>query len=48
MGFNVVPIVDVASKWMFAAKIAGASLALNLVGVAIYWNGTRRSSERVI
>jgi amino acid transporter len=44
MGFNVVPIVDVASKWVFAAKIAGASLALNLVGVAIYWNGTRRSA----
>ncbi len=44
MGFNVVPIVDVASKWAFAAKVAGVSLALNLVGVAIYWNGTRRSA----
>jgi amino acid transporter len=45
MGFNVVPIVDVASKWVFAAKVAGASLALNLAGVAIYWNGTRRSAS---
>jgi amino acid transporter len=47
MGFNVVPIVDVASKWVFAAKVAGASLALNLVGMAIYRNGTRRSLRRV-
>jgi len=44
MVFNLLPIVDVASKWIFAAKVAGASLALNLVGVAIYWNGTRRSA----
>jgi amino acid transporter len=43
MGFVVLPIVDVASKWVFAGKVAGASLLLNLAGVAIYWNGTRRS-----
>jgi amino acid transporter len=41
-GFNLVPIVDVASKWVFAAKVAGASLVLNVVGVGLYWNGTRR------
>jgi len=41
-GFTVLPIVDVANKWAFAAKVAGASLVLNLVGMAIYWNGTRR------
>jgi amino acid transporter len=41
MGFNVLPVVDVTSKWLFAAKVAGASLVLNLVGVAIYWKGTR-------
>jgi amino acid transporter len=46
MGFNLLPIVDVASKWAFAGKVAGVSLALNLVGVAIYRNGTRQRTER--
>jgi amino acid transporter len=46
MGFNAVPIVDVASRWIFAAKVAGASLALNLAGVAIYWNGARAKAGR--
>ena len=43
MGFNLLPIVDVASKWVFAAKVMGTSLVLNAIGVAIYWNGTRRA-----
>ncbi len=43
MGFLVLPIVDVVSKGLFAAKVVGTSLVLNLVGVAIYWNGTRRA-----
>jgi hypothetical protein len=38
--------VDVASKWAFAAKVAGVSLALNLVGAAIYRRGTRQRTER--
>jgi hypothetical protein len=42
MGFNLMPIVDVASRSMFAAKVLGTSLVLNAIGVAIYWNGTRR------
>jgi amino acid transporter len=46
MGFNLLPIVDVASKWAFAGKIVGTSLALNLAGAAVYWNGTRRRTER--
>lgn len=44
MGFNLMPIVDVASRWIFAAKVMGTSLVLNAIGVAIYWNGTRRRS----
>jgi amino acid transporter len=44
MAFLVLPIVDVASKWNFAAKVIGASLVMNAVGVAIYWNGTRRAT----
>jgi amino acid transporter len=42
MAFNLMPIVDVPSRWMFAAKVMGTSLVLNAVGVGIYWNGTRR------
>jgi amino acid transporter len=45
MGFNLMPIVHVASKWGFAAKVAGVSLALNLLGIAVYWNGTRRKAN---
>ncbi len=41
MGLNLLPIVDVASKWVFAAKVAAPSLVLNVVGIAIYRNGTR-------
>jgi amino acid transporter len=41
MGLNLLPIVDVSSKWVFAAKVAVPSVLLNLVGMAIYWNGTR-------
>ena len=46
MGFLVVPIVDVASKWLFAAKVAGTALIMNLVGMAVYRRGTRHSTER--
>jgi amino acid transporter len=42
MGFLVLPIVEVASKGLFAAKVAGTALVLNLAGIAIYRNGARR------
>jgi len=45
MAFLVLPIVDVASKWNFAARVAGASLAMNAAGVAIYWNGMRQARQ---
>jgi amino acid transporter len=45
MAFNLMPIVDVANRFAFAAKVAGVALALNLVGGAIYWNGTRLRME---
>ncbi len=41
MFFNVLPIVDVASKWAFGAKVMGTGLLLNLIGMGAYWNGTR-------
>jgi amino acid transporter len=43
MGFLVLPIVGVASKWLFAAKVIGPALVLNLVGVGVYRNGARRA-----
>lgn len=43
MGFLVLPIVGVASKWLFAAKVIGPALVLNLVGVGVYRNGARRT-----
>jgi amino acid transporter len=42
MGFNLVPIVEVNSRWGFATKIVAAAVGMNLVGVGIYWWGTRR------
>ena len=44
IGFNLLPIVDVANKWVFAAKVAVPALLLNLAGMAVYWNGTRQRS----
>jgi amino acid transporter len=41
LAFNFLPIVDVANKWMFGAKVACASLVLNVVGVGVYMLGTR-------
>jgi amino acid transporter len=46
MGLNLLPIVNVANKLVFGAKVAGTSLVLNLLGMAIYWRGTWRRTER--
>jgi hypothetical protein len=43
---NLLPIVNVTNQLAFGAKVAGTSLVLNLVGMAIYWDGTRRRMER--
>ena len=47
MVFYLLPIVDVVNKWLFAAKVGGTAVALNMVGVAIYWNGTKNRLARV-
>jgi amino acid transporter len=41
IGFNLVPIVDVARPWLFALKVGGAVLGINLIAAAIYWRGSR-------
>jgi amino acid transporter len=39
----VYPIVDVTSRWEYAAKISAVVLVSNLAGVAIYRAGQRRT-----
>jgi len=41
MIFNLMPIVDVSSTWTFAAKVVATAVALNAIGIGIYWWGTR-------
>jgi amino acid transporter len=36
MGYSLVPIISVPSKWIFAAKIAGTAAVINLLAVAVY------------
>jgi len=43
--FNLVPIVDVAQPWAFALKVGLTVVAINLIGAAIYWRGSRRPGQ---
>ena len=44
-GLSVFPIIDVPHPFAFGAKILGASLGVNLVGAAIYWQSRRRGTQ---
>jgi amino acid transporter len=44
MIFNLVPIVHVAHPWMFALKVGGAAVGVNLLATAVYLRGSRRNS----
>ena len=46
--FAVIPVVPVASVAMFAFKVAGPIVAINALGVLVYWRGTRHSKEGVL
>jgi amino acid transporter len=41
ISFAVIPVVPVASTAMFATKVAGPIIAINVLGVVVYWRGTR-------
>lgn len=41
MIFNLVPIVEVARPWVFALKVGGTVVGINLIATAIYWRGSR-------
>jgi amino acid transporter len=45
MVFNLLPIVDVSSTWIFAIKVVLSAIALNLLGVGVYWWGTRKRRQ---
>jgi amino acid transporter len=42
IGFQLLPITDVANKWVFAAKVSGTALVFNAVGLGIYLRGMWR------
>ena len=44
IGFTVVPIIEVGSRIMFAAKIISTVLLANIVGIVLYKLGKQRSS----
>jgi hypothetical protein len=43
-GFSLLPIVPVGSVWVFAGKIAGTAVLMNLVAAGVYWRGRRRTT----
>jgi len=43
IGFNAFPLVAVGSKFLFAAKIFGTALVLNLLAALVYHRGKRRA-----
>lgn len=45
MGFNLLPIIEVQSKVLFAVKVTTAAVVFNLIGIGLYWNGTRSRTE---
>ena len=42
IALTIVPIVEVGSRYLFAAKLIGVALLLNLIGVLLFIVGTRR------
>jgi amino acid transporter len=42
-GLSVFPIIDVPNPVVFGGKIIAATVGVNLVGAAIYWQATRRA-----
>jgi hypothetical protein len=46
LGIMVYPIIDVADPGMYAAKICAVVVVSNILGVAIYKSGQRRSRRQ--
>ena len=43
--FQIIPLGAVASRGLFALKVAAAIAALNLLGAFLYWRGSRRAES---
>ena len=43
----MIPVVDVASVWAYAAKVGGAGLLINLVGTGVHLWGRRKAAGRL-
>ncbi len=43
--FQIIPLGEVASRALFALKVAAAIAALNVLGAYLYWRGSRRAEE---
>jgi hypothetical protein len=48
LAFGLLPIVDVPHPWLFGIKVGLTGIAINLVGAAIYWRGTRRGAASLV
>jgi hypothetical protein len=46
IGFTIVPIITVESRLIFAAKIIGAVVIANGVGLVIFWLAAIRSRRK--
>jgi amino acid transporter len=44
---SVLPIISVGSRTVFAIKITALIIVANLIGLGLYWSGTRRSLHQV-
>jgi len=43
--FQIIPLGEVASRALFALKVAATIAALNVLGGYLYWRGSRRAEE---
>jgi hypothetical protein len=46
IGFTIVPIITVESRLIFAAKIIGAVVIANGVGLLIFWLAAKRTRKQ--
>ena len=47
IGFTIIPIIDVKSRFSFAMKIIVPVITANAIGVLLFWIGRRRTQEPV-
>jgi len=48
VALSVVPIINVESPWLFASKIGGLIIIMNVIGVAIYLFSKRGFGRQMV